>query len=1072
MANVTITDLPVYPIVTSPGNDCLPIVDITNNTTKKITVAQLLAGVPQTAVTSVGLAAPAAFNISGSPVTSSGTLTLSWGSGVVPTANLGAGTPNTTTFLRGDGQWQPVPPSGTVTSVGFSAPSPFTVSNSPITSAGNITLTWGTGQIPVANLGSGSASSSVFLAGDGVWRSPGGGGTVLSITAGTGLGAPTTGAIITATGTIQLLAATSTTIGGVKQGANTTIDTDGTISVTYPTLDQVLAQGASSSRTASIGALAVGSAPVANTDVVRLSDLQLAVQANVQFRPSVSLVSVNSVGTTYTNGSGVGSATITGTAPLVIDSITPIVNDRVLLINQGVLTGAASNVSNGAYTVTANPASGSFTLTRTSDPLVYGNYHFVTNGTIYINNSYILNTSGTITVGTTPISYVQFATNPSGALQNPKASGSANPGTSTRFAREDHVHPFSVTTASAASSTSLTYNSTTGVLTFTPATPGAGAVTSVGLSADSAFTVSGSPVTSSGTLNLAWGSGKVPSANLGAGTPGSNTFLAGDQQWRTVLTGFSATGVTPIEFTVTSPNSTPSLTTAWGTGQVPVANLGTGTASSTKYLRGDGSWQNAVATITANGVTPLTLTVDSTTTTSPSITASWGSGQIPVANLGSGTSGTTKYLRGDGTWQSFPSGTINYDASSFTFTNSGFTTSSAGSAGATSFTTSGTFTAGNNIAFTNANPIGGIYTVSGQSGTTVNFSPALLAADAFVSGTPIWRVTGALSQLAISDLVIGANLTASTQGSVLTIAGTGSVSSVALVVPSEFSLAGSPITGSGTITISKATQSANYFYAGPSSGAAGAVPTFRQIVAADLGSGTASSSTYLKGDLTWGSLSGAGTVTSVALTAPSDFSVSGSPITSSGTIAITYANQSPNRVLAGPSSGSTTAAPSYRALVALDLATGGSATNFLRGDMSWQAITVPDFSVLNSPVTSRSVETNATSTATASALTVDTSTGSSLILTTLSGTTTITFSNITNLLKANGQAVTFAIIATQSATTNFINAVAVTGQTITTRWRGGTAPTAGNSAGFDVYQFTIVRSTAGAYTVLASINGF
>lgn len=62
----------------------------------------------------------------------------------------------------------------------------------------------------------------------------------------------------------------------------------------------------------------------------------------------------------------------------------------------------------------------------------------------------------------------------------------------------------------------------------------------------------------------------------------------------------------------------------------------------------------------------------------------------------------------------------------------------------------------------------------------------------------------------------------------------------------------------------------------------------------------------------------AGTVTSVALTAPAIFSVGGSPITASGTLALTLATQAANKVWAGPTTGSA-AAPTFRSLVAADI---------------------------------------------------------------------------------------------------------------------------------------------------------
>lgn len=64
-----------------------------------------------------------------------------------------------------------------------------------------------------------------------------------------------------------------------------------------------------------------------------------------------------------------------------------------------------------------------------------------------------------------------------------------------------------------------------------------------------------------------------------------------------------------------------------------------------------------------------------------------------------------------------------------------------------------------------------------------------------------------------------------------------------------------------------------------------------------------------------------GTVTSVGLTAPSIFSVTGSPVTSSGTLALTLATQGANTFFCAPVSSSGT--PTFRAISSNDLPTSG-----------------------------------------------------------------------------------------------------------------------------------------------------
>jgi hypothetical protein len=96
---------------------------------------------------------------------------------------------------------------------------------------------------------------------------------------------------------------------------------------------------------------------------------------------------------------------------------------------------------------------------------------------------------------------------------------------------------------------------------------------------------------------------------------------------------------------------------------------------------------------------------------------------------------------------------------------------------------------------------------------------------------------------------------------------------------------------------------------GGAGGVAGLVPA---PAAGDAGK-------VLSGAGTWITVGGVGTVTSVGVSAPSDFAVSGSPVTGAGTISLTRTSQAAGRVLASPAGSA--GVPSYRALAASDIPT-------------------------------------------------------------------------------------------------------------------------------------------------------
>lgn len=163
------------------------------------------------------------------------------------------------------------------------------------------------------------------------------------------------------------------------------------------------------------------------------------------------------------------------------------------------------------------------------------------------------------------------------------------------------------------------------------------------------------------------------------------------------------------------------------------------------------------------------------------------------------------------------------------------------------------------------------------------------------------------------NIIAGANImiTPVLNGIVIDAAGggnsTGSVTSVGLALPaSVFSVLGSPVSISGTLTGTLISQSANHFFAAPN--LVSGIPVFRGMLITDLPVITDTFIYYASG----------GAITaqalSLSLAVPSEFSISGSPITSpTGTFTISTATQLANRFWGGPNSGGP-AQPTFRSI--------------------------------------------------------------------------------------------------------------------------------------------------------------
>lgn len=73
---------------------------------------------------------------------------------------------------------------------------------------------------------------------------------------------------------------------------------------------------------------------------------------------------------------------------------------------------------------------------------------------------------------------------------------------------------------------------------------------------------------------------------------------------------------------------------------------------------------------------------------------------------------------------------------------------------------------------------------------------------------------------------------------------------------------------------------------------------------------------------------------------------------------------------------------------------------------------------------------------------------------------------------SNGESVTVAFLVTQGGTAYYNSAVQVDGNSVTPKWQGGAAPTAGNASSIDAYVYTIVKTSSATFTVFASQTQF
>jgi hypothetical protein len=250
---------------------------------------------------------------------------------------------------------------------------------------------------------------------------------------------------------------------------------------------------------------------------------------------------------TYNNGTAGVSATLTSVAngTLVIDGTVASATIRVLIQD------CSNPVGNGVYVVTnAGSTSAQYVMTRSSDADTYieqstvgldaGSYFFTTGGTNNKGSAWVNTNSGTITFGSTAISFSLFSNS------QVYTAGNGLSLTATVFSLETPVSVLNGGTGQSSAATNgqlligngagfnlstltqgsgVTITSGTGSITIA-ATGLGGTVTSVdGSSTVSGFTLSGGPITTSGLLTLA-GTLSISNGGTGASTQsGARTAL-------------------------------------------------------------------------------------------------------------------------------------------------------------------------------------------------------------------------------------------------------------------------------------------------------------------------------------------------------------------------------------------------------------------------------------------------------------------------------------------------------------------------------------------------------------------
>lgn len=416
--------------------------------------------------------------------------------------------------------------------------------------------------------------------------------------------------------------------------------------------------------TANITSGTVSTTPTSSTDIANKTYVDTQVSSGITYHSPVKYEVPNTTGNLTANynqpgGPGVGvGATLTNAGTLAAfapDGPTAQVGDRILVYNQ------TNAFENGVYTVTTvGSGAVAWVLTRATDADTYalkspnglglGDAFFVTSGNTGAGETYVCNTSGTITFGTTNITFVQIS-----SAQVYSAGTGLNLSPATTF----NISNTGVTAS--------TYGSGSNVPVF--AVNAQGQITSVTNTAIaiSAGAVSGlaASATTDTTDATNITSGTLPSGRLNGsytGVTGVGTLTAGTWNGSTIAAAYGGTGLSSYAVgdliyadTTTSLAKLADVASgnvllsggvgtapAWGqvglqthvTGTLQVTNGGTGATTLTGYVKGNGT-----SAFTASASIPNSDTTATSANTANTIVARDSSGNFSAGTITANLSG-------------------------------------------------------------------------------------------------------------------------------------------------------------------------------------------------------------------------------------------------------------------------------------------------------------------------------------------------------------------------------------------------------------------------------------------------